>query len=809
MKKIIGHYRKCDMLTMFGTFCSFMGIILTLNEHYTISILLLLISGICDGFDGTLARKYEYSEEQKLYGVQLDSLSDVICFGCFPAIITVAVSRTWITYVIAALYLLCGVVRLAYFNTMAMVSKSKKKIFIGFPITTSAIIYPIIFFIIRLINFDLLKIVIPILLVIIGAMFIVRIEIPKPDVPALLKRIFNKYVINLLLMPLFIILGSDLFYKLNYYTMLDSINGVINNVIHNFYPFIMVYIIIALIIIVLNLIFKKVHLSKIILFSLIALILIINDIKLNIMGIPFELSDVNYLNPDNMSMMGTATTSIGTWIYLTIIKAIVFMGISFVFIKLSNEKIIVYKNKLKNIIIIYLCLFGILLIIFVLFRKGNFAISKIYRTNMETILQSNTCQEMYDSYGLYQGLILSQIAKNETKVKGYSREKVYELYNNLSESTGDKWQKANIVFILSEAFSDVRNIPEIAFDKNVMSNIDSYKLDSNKKVVDLLVPSYGGVSVNTEFEILTGGSINFFTAGFIPYTQYYNNINGSFSPSIIKELNNNGYETMYLTPWGEDSYKSSYVYSLYQVNKKIYGNELKGEKKGEYYSDKSLMEDIYNQLKDTKVGNYKFIMSATGQNHYPYDGKKYKNYDINIESTKLNKEDSEILRSYAQGIYDADKELNNLYEKIQELEVPTVIVFFGDHLPYTVDSKGDDPYLKSEYLNTDNKYLNLLRKHTTKAVILSNYDISFNDFEYINASYLGTYIINKMDLDISDYYKFVYQVMNEIPVFNRNSILIGDKLININEVEKNNDKMIALNNYKYVQYNGFYDYNGR
>lgn len=88
MNKIIGYYRKCDLLTMLGTLFSFIGILLAVSEHYTIACLCMAVSGICDAFDGTLARKHKYTKQQQTYGVQLDSLSDVICFGVFPAILT-------------------------------------------------------------------------------------------------------------------------------------------------------------------------------------------------------------------------------------------------------------------------------------------------------------------------------------------------------------------------------------------------------------------------------------------------------------------------------------------------------------------------------------------------------------------------------------------------------------------------------------------------------------------------------------------------------------------------------------------------
>ena len=156
MRKIIGYYRKCDILTMCGTFLAFIGIILAINDHFTFSAFCLFLCCVCDGFDGKLARMKRYKKEQKVYGAQLDSLSDVICFGVFPAILTSLICNNIYVYIISAIYMLCGLVRLAYFNTLDIMPKSKKNVFIGVPITTVAIIYPIILFIIRFINFNIL-----------------------------------------------------------------------------------------------------------------------------------------------------------------------------------------------------------------------------------------------------------------------------------------------------------------------------------------------------------------------------------------------------------------------------------------------------------------------------------------------------------------------------------------------------------------------------------------------------------------------------------------------------------------------------
>jgi hypothetical protein len=321
-------------------------------------------------------------------------------------------------------------------------------------------------------------------------------------------------------------------------------------------------------------------------------------------------------------------------------------------------------------------------------------------------------------------------------------------------------------------------------------------------VFDFIAPTFGGCTVNTEFEVLTGGSINYFAPGFIPWTQYYNNDNGELSPSLIREFNNNGYTTMYITPWKKDLYKSGYVYTLFGTDKKKYLEELKGNYKGIYYSDESFINDIFNELKDTKDNNYKFIFGATAQNHYPYPKDKYENYDIKITKTSLKGEDKDIMLNYAQGIYDADKELGNLYEKIKTLKTPTIIVFFGDHLPYTTDSKGYDPYLSDDYFNTDNINVNELRKYTTKAVILSNFDLKTENIKSMNASFLGAYVLNKMDLKISDYFKYIANSEKIVSSYNRNSILVNDKIINYSEDE---EKYNQIKNLNYVQYYSFYD----
>ena len=93
---------------------------------------------------------------------------------------------------------------------------------------------------------------------------------------------------------------------------------------------------------------------------------------------------------------------------------------------------------------------------------------------------------------------------------------------------------------------------------------------------------------------------------------------------------------------------------------------------------------------------------------------------------------------------------------------------------------------------------------TTKAVILANYELDTDDLEYINASYLGAYVLNKMDLEISDYFMYIDSARTVLPVFDKNCAWINGETIPIEELS--GEMLDTYNELKYVNYRWFYDY---
>lgn len=179
MKKVIGFYRDCDLLTMLGSVFAVTGMILAIKGMAIYAIFCLIGSGICDAFDGYLARRHENTPQQTRYGVELDSLSDVICFGVLPVIIAISNSEALYLYIASVFFVLCGIVRLAYYNMLAGEEDNDSHYFVGIPITTSAIIFPIAYIILYYTNIGLIGIVGSILFLLLGLGYVLPLKVKK------------------------------------------------------------------------------------------------------------------------------------------------------------------------------------------------------------------------------------------------------------------------------------------------------------------------------------------------------------------------------------------------------------------------------------------------------------------------------------------------------------------------------------------------------------------------------------------------------------------------------------------------------
>lgn len=150
MKKFIGIYDYTVILTYLSLCSAVVGISLSFNGYSFFALICLMLSGLFDMFDGKVARTKKRNQREINYGIQIDSLADIIAFGVLPICIGLSLGiKSWYYLPICIAFTLGALIRLAYFNVNEEeVSKTKagrSTSFIGLPTTSAALILPLVY----------------------------------------------------------------------------------------------------------------------------------------------------------------------------------------------------------------------------------------------------------------------------------------------------------------------------------------------------------------------------------------------------------------------------------------------------------------------------------------------------------------------------------------------------------------------------------------------------------------------------------------------------------------------------------------
>jgi len=187
---MIGFYNYTVILTYISLVVSSLGICFAgVGKPYH-AIFCLILSGICDMFDGKIARTRKHSTAaEKRFGIQLDSLCDLVCFGVLPAVIGINLAGanpilTYTVWVLGALLILCALIRLAYFNVTEEMRQDtvggRRTSFEGLPVTSAAIIFPFAFIVSRLCPAPARALIYPAFMLVTAVCFITPFKVSKP-----------------------------------------------------------------------------------------------------------------------------------------------------------------------------------------------------------------------------------------------------------------------------------------------------------------------------------------------------------------------------------------------------------------------------------------------------------------------------------------------------------------------------------------------------------------------------------------------------------------------------------------------------
>ena len=200
---VISKWNKSVILTYVGLIVSILGIFLCFNYENSINLAIacLIIAGICDLFDGVIARRCKRTEEEKNFGIQLDSLVDVIDFIALPVTILFKLQmNSWYQLIIIAIFAICGIARLAYFNITVESNDTPVKYYKGLPVTYTALILPVFYLLKYVLPANIFSIVYIVLVFGIAILNILNIKIIKPK--GIAYGVFSILAIGMLILYL-------------------------------------------------------------------------------------------------------------------------------------------------------------------------------------------------------------------------------------------------------------------------------------------------------------------------------------------------------------------------------------------------------------------------------------------------------------------------------------------------------------------------------------------------------------------------------------------------------------------------------
>lgn len=478
---------------------------------------------------------------------------------------------------------------------------------------------------------------------------------------------------------------------------------------------------------------------KIFSYSIISSIWIIsaisNNVIVNLRGTPLTGNDLRLIKSGLKLINNYLSNKEIISIILLLFILIVLLILIFIFAP---------KSKLK---INYFLSFGLITIIFLIYKLFNgFAVNSSIVSNNFWDLEA-----VYSENGFIYCFSTTLINNGVSEPDSYSENFMESIYytledslvsssNNLSVTnlSNDEKELPNILMIQLESFFDPTLIESVEFDTDPIPNFR--ELQNNYSTGTFSVSTIGGGTANTEFEVISGFNLDFFAPGEYPYNTTINNKASESINYALKELN---YSTHALHNHEGNFYNRNTVFANLGFDTFTSAEYMLINEKTDlgWAKDKFLIEPIVDLLTSTETQDFIYAISVQGHGSYPdkeISDEKYVNV-TNINDD-LNKNQLEY---YANQVYEMDLFVKDLIDAVNALNEPTVIVFYGDHLPNLNLSKEDlsnKNLYETEYVIWDNlnlKKSNLnLEAYQLTSRVLYDLDINTGILTKLHQSYL-------------------------------------------------------------------------
>ena len=399
--------------------------------------------------------------------------------------------------------------------------------------------------------------------------------------------------------------------------------------------------------------------------------------------------------------------------------------------------------------------------IFLIFFSGTFAVD---HTIPRLRLNKGTISDRYRDNGLIMGFYSALIEHlTPTRVDNRFLYLLTEepLYSPLvMEPAIQLQQPPNVIVIMSEAFMDPTILYNLSFSRYPIPNFR--RLSEGNISGNILVPVYGGGTANTELEFIAATPHIFFGSRFyVPFENpsvYFTDPIYSTLPWMFREQ---GYRTIAVHPFYGDFFNRNDIYPLLGFEQFIAAEDMPyALYKGPFISDEYFTDRIIEQILIAEDADQPlFLFGISMQNHWGFDAMKYDTLDLDVmtDSPYLDSDELQIINSYLQGIFDADKQLGRLADFVESRNTPTIIVFFGDHLPI-LGLHEDRIFERLGWLTSQDDHLweleDRIKIFTTPYLVWSNFKLETEDWGDMSAFLLSAHVAYASGINLNRHFHY-------------------------------------------------------
>lgn len=321
--------------------------------------------------------------------------------------------------------------------------------------------------------------------------------------------------------------------------------------------------------------------------------------------------------------------------------------------------------------------------------------------------------------------------------------------NYVSRETEETKKPTNVIVIQLESFVDSYFFEDMSYEYDPLPFLHS--LQENHSSGKVFVPVFGGQTVKSEFEFLSGLSMDSLPTGYNPYVQYlYNHP----IDSLLSYMKQAGYTTTAIHNYQGEFFNRDDVYYNLGFDRFIPYETMPNVRKKTpdviWAGDDVLKEEIAKTLEASEGGDFVFTVSV--QLHGSYNAIPKEEYPMEMElkpdaKGDINQELEGQIAYYTSQMIEFDKAIQSIIEYLEQRDEPTYVLMYADHLPT----------LCNNLVSEENRY-------TTQYYTWNNMGIKKDAAEKDMELYtLSTYLCETLGMDGSVMNKFhsLYQNADE------------------------------------------------